>query len=220
MTGKVAGASKDVNPDGGNVGCHPVYSAAVRTLRDRIDWILRSQKISERELARRAGLAPPQVGLLLKRLAQKDHEGVTLRTLTALAQGAGVSLAWLAAGVGPEAASAEHSPTRAAAAQMAEREGVWPEAIRSVLAEEPGEGQAARTAAWWLLRIKQRELEMIDEAKRRDAELTERHPREHATIPPITAPARSGRRQKRVALAETDPASGAETTEAKPPKKG
>jgi transcriptional regulator with XRE-family HTH domain len=197
--------------------CCRRYSPAVRTLRERLQWILTSQEISSRELARRAGLAAPQVSLLLRRLEQNDQEGVTLRTLTALANGAGVSLAWLTTGEGAPGASAEPVPARAAAAVLARDDGVWPEAIRSVLADELGPGEAERSPEWWLLRIKTREIEMIDEAvRRREVVARQLHARMRNDSPlPSTMPARSGGRRKRGAGEESEAAPEA-PPEAKP----
>ena len=76
------------------------YARRVSGIAERIREILTSQGISERELARRAHLkSEAHVGLLLAKL-QKDPEAVELRTLKAIAAGAGVSESWLISGVG------------------------------------------------------------------------------------------------------------------------
>jgi transcriptional regulator with XRE-family HTH domain len=140
----------------------------MRTLSERIAWILETQQISARELARKAGFHGSEVSTLLKRL-EGDPEAVTLRTLRALADGAGVSLAWLAVGedqTGPHVAT-DPSPSRTEAANVAHRGGVWGEAVRSVLADELRPGDAALPPEWWLLRMRQREIEMIQEALKR-----------------------------------------------------
>jgi hypothetical protein len=108
----------------------------------------------------------------------------------------------------------------AAAASLARDEGVWSEAIRSVFVDDLALGEADRSPEWWLLRMKQRKIEMIDEAvARRNAAMHRPRTRERQTLPPSTAPAQSGGRRKRVEGEESQAAPEA-PPEAKAPKRG
>jgi transcriptional regulator with XRE-family HTH domain len=127
-------------------------------LAERIEVIRNKLGVSERELGRRAGLADAHVGLLVRRL-RSDPGAVNLKTLIGLAQAGGVSLAWLVSG---EELPGQPHPSKAAAAERARASGVWEEAIRSVMCE-PGE---ERSEEWWFLRMKMREIEMLEEARR------------------------------------------------------
>jgi len=142
--------------------------AAVVGIPERLELIVKELGISERELARRAGLADSHIGLLRARL-RSDPGAVTVSTLEAIAKAANVSVAWLIVGEGDPRERAGVAPSKAAAAGLARAEGVWEEAIRSVLAEPATADNESRPAAWWLLRIKMRELELLDEADRRHA---------------------------------------------------
>jgi hypothetical protein len=70
------------------------------TLLDRIEWILRTKKISARELSIRAGLNPSHLGTLMHRLRGRPDARVESATLFALAAGGGVNPLWLEQGTG------------------------------------------------------------------------------------------------------------------------
>ena len=65
---------------------------------DRIRVALAHQKLTQRELSRRAGLAETQVSVILVRLRERPY-AVELETLARIAAGAQVSLFWLLTGV-------------------------------------------------------------------------------------------------------------------------
>jgi transcriptional regulator with XRE-family HTH domain len=73
----------------------------VSTLVARIETIIEKLGISQRELARRAGLKEPHVGLIINRLKKNPRAGVENETLLAMARGANVSPGWLLSGEGP-----------------------------------------------------------------------------------------------------------------------
>lgn len=148
-------------------------------LPERVELIRTRLGVSERELGRRAGLADAHVGLLLKRL-RTDPDAVTLRTLRGIAQAGGVSLAWLVSG---EETPGQPHPSKAAAAERARAASVWDEAVRSVLAES---GDDDRNEEWWFLRMRMREIEMLDEAARRLDRREPAHP-VASTEPPASA---------------------------------
>lgn len=60
------------------------------------------------------------------------------------------------------------SPEREDAEMQARREGIWHEAIRSRLNDPVTEIETKMPGDWWLLQIKSREIEMIQEALRRN----------------------------------------------------
>lgn len=111
--------------------------------------------------------------------------GASAETLRKIAIATGVRLEWLVTGEGRMLEEGEEVdtrlPQRAIAAEQARKEGVWPEAIRSRLADPLTEREPRMSAAWWLLQIKVREEEMLEEARRR---LEERDP------PPTPRPAK------------------------------
>lgn len=146
--------------------CSQGYAAAVSTIADRIESLIQQQGISARELARRSGLNGPVVSNLLKTL-QDDPDAVTIRTLRALAKGAGVSFTWLVAGKEAPGPAVPSLPARAAAAEEARKIDVWPPAIDLVLAEDPDAEAAGRPMQWWFLRMQMRELELLEDARRR-----------------------------------------------------
>jgi len=170
----------------------------VQSVLERINWILNAEGISARELGRRAGKGGSQVTMLMQRLEHGDPEGVTLRTLRELATAGRVSLAWLASGEGNprgEGGPADPAPGRSAAAAAAKEQGIWPEAIRSVLADEVAEGEADLPAEYWLHEMRQREMKMVREGLRRDA-LAKRAPPPAPLPPPPAPPAKRLRRGK------------------------
>lgn len=79
---------------------HPCDARRVKTLAARIRWVLTDKGWSGRELGRRAGLAESHVGRILRVLDENPDAGVETKTLVAIAKAAGVSDAWLLAGVG------------------------------------------------------------------------------------------------------------------------
>lgn len=137
------------------------------TVADRIAWILAEKKWSARELARRSNLSETTVSAALKAL-QKDPEGIVLRTLKAIATGAGVSLVWLATGEGTPYAEPikpqDPWPNRTAGAALARRSGVQEDAIESVLAEPVTSERVAHTPAWWLATMRLREVELNEKS--------------------------------------------------------
>ena len=66
------------------------------TVRDRVGWILTRTGWSQRELAKRAGLAPSHISLIMTRLG----DDVRPSTIKAIAAAASVSEAWLLTGTG------------------------------------------------------------------------------------------------------------------------
>lgn len=152
------------------------------TIAGRLGLVMQNLGIGERELARRAGLASEaHVGLMLRRL-REEPGAVLVGTLDKVARGAGVSLAWLVTGEEAGRPVLDPAPARTAAAKVAASRGIWPEAVRSVLADEVSEQDRARTGTWWLSRMMQREEEMIDEALRRRA--AQEAPRSEPFFPP------------------------------------
>lgn len=99
------------------------YSRRVRTIPDRIRWILTTKKLSQRELSLRAGLSHGAVGYILR----SEGSSPEADTLKALAKAAGVSAPWLITGEG--APDATEEPQRhpandtVPAATMGERPG-------------------------------------------------------------------------------------------------
>jgi transcriptional regulator with XRE-family HTH domain len=138
---------------------------------ERIELIMRQQNLSARELGRRAGLKGSAVSNTIAALKQ-DPGAVTLRTLMGIAEAANVPLSWLVTGEEVPNASTPASSSRDEAARLARAEGVWEEAIRSVLAEQPSPSESTKPARWWLLRMQMRELDMLEEATRRHEETT------------------------------------------------
>jgi transcriptional regulator with XRE-family HTH domain len=138
----------------------------VSTVGQRIEWVLQHKGISARELARRSDLAGAIVSNLLKTL-REDPDAVTLRTLRQIAQGADVSFTWLVTGEEAGGVVVPSLPARAEAAERAKGMDVWPPAIQLVMAEEPTPDDASRPAQWWLLRMQLRELELLEDARRR-----------------------------------------------------
>lgn len=67
---------------------------------DRILWILAQRNISQRELARRAGLRDAHIGVIVSRSRKNPEANIENDTLAAIARGGEVSLRWLATGEG------------------------------------------------------------------------------------------------------------------------
>ena len=86
----------------------------VKTLAERVDWILKNRrrpdgrKWSARGLSDAAGLSPAHVGMMQR----GDAKAVKGDTLRGVAEAAGVSLAWLVTGEGsPDSDDAGHVPS-------------------------------------------------------------------------------------------------------------
>ena len=138
----------------------------MRTIAERLDYVIRKLGITDRELARRSGLAESHISLMKRRL-QGAPGAVQLGTLTKVAEGAGVSLQWLIFGTEGEGIPHDPAVNRAGAAVAARATGVWEHAVRSVLLDEVTPEQCERSQAWWMMRMVMREEEMVDEATRR-----------------------------------------------------
>lgn len=70
------------------------------TLAERIELIVERRNVSQRELARMAGLKEPHIGLIISRLKKNPKAKVENETLLAIARGANVSPGWLLSGEG------------------------------------------------------------------------------------------------------------------------
>lgn len=68
----------------------------VKSLPDRLQWVLRERRISRRRWSLAAGLSQSHVGQLIR----GDLEAPSAESLHALARAAGVSFRWLATGEG------------------------------------------------------------------------------------------------------------------------
>jgi len=136
---------------------------------ERLELILKQKNMSARELGRRAGLTSSSLSNTITAL-KRDPGAVTLRTLMAIAEAANVSLTWLVTGDEGPSVTTPTNAAREEAAHLARDQGVWEEAIRSVLADQPSPSEATKPTRWWLLRMQMRELDMLEEAMRRRAE--------------------------------------------------
>lgn len=76
-----------------------MYNNDVNLL-ERLQWILDSQGITQRELSRRAGFNGAQVGSLMKRLRERPDASIEYDTAVAIANAAHVNVEWLRSGVG------------------------------------------------------------------------------------------------------------------------
>ena len=77
-----------------------VILAGVKSVADRILWILAQRNISQRELARKAGLRDAHIGVIVSRSRKNPEANIENDTLAAIARGGDVSLRWLATGEG------------------------------------------------------------------------------------------------------------------------
>jgi transcriptional regulator with XRE-family HTH domain len=93
-------------------GCRPGHSFAVSLL-DRLNETLQRLNLTQREWARRAGLADERhLGVILSRLRKNPNADIERETLNALARGAGISVAWLSSGVGsPDSDDTSRAPS-------------------------------------------------------------------------------------------------------------
>lgn len=83
-------------------GSHTRHYVRVSTLKERLRWVLqnkREEAPSERGWALKAGLAAPAVTKLLEREGT-DEQRIEMRSITLLAEAAGVPPEWLAYGAG------------------------------------------------------------------------------------------------------------------------
>lgn len=72
----------------------------MKTLADRVQWILSTYQISGRELSRRSGLNEVHIGQFLARARKRPDAEMDTPTLRTIASAAGVSFDWLASGEG------------------------------------------------------------------------------------------------------------------------
>jgi len=86
---------------------HARHSSRV-SLKERIEFILKREGISQRELSRRSALTEVHVGQILRRLAQDPDAPVETTTIAAIARGGKVSRAWLLSGRGSPDDHDEH----------------------------------------------------------------------------------------------------------------
>jgi transcriptional regulator with XRE-family HTH domain len=84
----------------------------VKSVADRIQWILDQRGISQRELARRSGLKGAHIGVIISRSRRNPGANIENDTLAAIARGGEVALRWLATGQGSPDPSAEESGAR------------------------------------------------------------------------------------------------------------
>jgi transcriptional regulator with XRE-family HTH domain len=73
-------------------------TARLDRIADRIRLVLADKGLTQRELARRAGLAETQIGMILARLQERPFS-IELETLARIAHGGEVSLLWLLTGL-------------------------------------------------------------------------------------------------------------------------
>lgn len=119
MTTTVDAPTSVVNDWIGDYGSQPVQCADVKTLAERMRWVLENKLVDGKPLnASRwsllAHLTRQQVQTFLTRADSKPGADLELQTVRALATAAGVSLEWLATGAGtPDAPPADdvNAPT-------------------------------------------------------------------------------------------------------------
>lgn len=167
MTTTVLASTPVVKPPAGDCGTHPRDTPGVETIADRIEAILREQKISASALSVRAGLTRIHVNKVITRVRANPEARIESSTLEAIARAAGVTVGWLLTGRN-ESAGANAPPLvqtamhvkhteRYAGRAEAERlmRGVLPDpAVDSVMpwdlnaTQDPG-------VAWWIERMKE-----------------------------------------------------------------
>jgi transcriptional regulator with XRE-family HTH domain len=133
------------------------------TLAERIRWVLTHRNVSARKLSLKAGLSQSHVGQLARGQLGNQVSGPTL---VAIAQAAGVDPMWLQTGEGspepaPEEERPDPAPHRTEAARLAREDGVFEAAVLGVLAEDVTPETASRSVLWWALRMKGREVELL-----------------------------------------------------------
>lgn len=82
----------------------PSPPAHLKSIGDRLRWLLDVTGMPQRELARQAGLAETQINVILKRLRTRPH-AIEVETVYKIAHGAGVRGEWLLTGAGAPDAS-------------------------------------------------------------------------------------------------------------------
>jgi len=70
----------------------------MKTISERVQYILDTREWSQRELGRHAGLDESHIGAIVR----GEVKSPQTKTMTAIASGSGFSLQWLATGEGPE----------------------------------------------------------------------------------------------------------------------
>ena len=81
------------------------------TIEERLNWLLSKTDMTQRELARRSGLAETQISIILKRLKERPHS-IEVETVYKIAAGAGVRAEWLLTGHGTPTAEQGTDRTR------------------------------------------------------------------------------------------------------------
>lgn len=157
----------DTEPRSGEPVVWMTLGERIRAARMRHGW-------GSTVLDRRAGLSQGITSRYESGERGQGRGGAAAETLRKIAVATGVRIEWLVTGEGrmvEESGDLDAPlPQRTIAAEQARKEGVWPEAIRSRLADPVAEREPRMSAAWWLLQIKVREEEMLEEAARRLAE--------------------------------------------------
>lgn len=127
---------------GGDFPSHTRHCQPVG-LRERIEFILKREGVSQRELSRRSGLTEVHVGQILRRLAQDEEAPVETKTVSAIARGGKVSAAWLLSGRGspddheePEAQTPSTAPEFVTRPQFQNLPD-WPELLDRAKALDP-----------------------------------------------------------------------------------
>lgn len=102
--------------DGGPQSSRPVdFPGPDSRLLERLEWVLRNQGLSGRELAQKAGLSDAAVNVLLKRLRVDPETKPHPKTLVAISGATGISQRWLLDGSGtPTISERERAALRAA----------------------------------------------------------------------------------------------------------
>jgi transcriptional regulator with XRE-family HTH domain len=128
------------------------YVWAVRTysrraLAERIEWILAHRDISARRLGRSAQISESAIGQFLRRSKLDPEVDVSLGTLAAIANAAGVSFGWLVTGAGsPEDLYPPEAPPEVLAAlTLARADGVREDVLHDWYAQY--DSRASRRAS-------------------------------------------------------------------------
>jgi transcriptional regulator with XRE-family HTH domain len=132
------------------------------------EWV-RSGK-SARELAKAAGVSSTQISEL-----QSQGIGAGWKTVEGLAKAFGMTMPelmtvaneWAASQPTPPPSPSLATSRRAHAADLAKEDGISDEAIRSVLAEPIREEDAQRSTLWWALRMRRRDIALVEGPPRR-----------------------------------------------------
>lgn len=108
----------------------------MKTLADRIRWILEKRDLGQRELARAAGLKDPHVAVILHRLEKFPDRKIEADTLAALARAGRVSMRWLATGEGSPDDAGDVPAPESDEPTCGNAPG-WPDAERDARKEHP-----------------------------------------------------------------------------------